>query len=158
MSGGHKSDGFREKAWITDVSEQDEVVDPRRPKAVEAETEFLNHEDIGRVITPEEITEAVKPQKRGWRTRSKDDPARMVGNWGLIFGIDTMAWLMHRSKDTIRRWIRYRDFPALRYPNGEWVTSTGLIDQWLLAQSRVTLKQWQEYRIERGKSIGDIKQ
>ncbi len=49
-----------------------------------------------------------------------------------IVGLDAIGQLFGRTRWTIRRWIDEEGFPAAWLPNGQWCTTTTLIDQWLL--------------------------
>ena len=53
------------------------------------------------------------------------------------------------SASTISRWIKTFDFPAARFPNGPYLSSSGLIDCWLAAM-------WETQRKEREKQIDDL--
>ncbi len=50
----------------------------------------------------------------------------------ILVGLDAIGAAFQRSRWTIRRWIDEEDFPAAWLPNGQWCTTTTLIDQWLL--------------------------
>ncbi len=50
----------------------------------------------------------------------------------ILVGLDAIGAAFHRSRWTIRRWIDEESFPAAWLPNGQWCTTTTLIDQWLL--------------------------
>jgi len=39
-----------------------------------------------------------------------------------------------RSDQTVRKWIKIHGFPAAKAPNGKWMTTHGLIDNWILAR------------------------
>ncbi len=45
-----------------------------------------------------------------------------------------IAKYCNRSTTTISTWIRIHGFPASKLPNGNLVTSTDLIDKWILAR------------------------
>ncbi len=51
---------------------------------------------------------------------------------GPVVGLEAIGRLFGRTRWTIRRWIDEEDFPAAWLPNGQWCTTTTLIDQWLL--------------------------
>jgi len=50
----------------------------------------------------------------------------------VVVGLDSIGRLFGRTRWTIARWIREEDFPAAWLPNGQWCTTTTLIDRWLL--------------------------
>ncbi len=54
----------------------------------------------------------------------------------VIVGLDAIGALFGRTRWTIRRWIEREGFPASRLPDGAWVTTLTLINQWVL--NRVT--------------------
>ena len=49
-----------------------------------------------------------------------------------VVGLDAIGQLFGRTRWTIRRWIDEEDFPAAWLPNGQWCTTTTLIDRWIL--------------------------
>lgn len=51
-----------------------------------------------------------------------------------IKGLVAMAGLFDRHPNTIRNWIKRHDFPAGKLPNGEWITSPPLVDQWIASR------------------------
>lgn len=53
----------------------------------------------------------------------------------LIEGLDNIAAAVNRSDQTVRRWARRHGFPAAKLPGGTWASSTGLIDQWIIARA-----------------------
>lgn len=53
----------------------------------------------------------------------------------LIYGIPAMAKYCGIVPSTMHKWLRRHEFPAGKLPDGAWCTSTGLIDQWLLARN-----------------------
>ncbi len=56
-----------------------------------------------------------------------------------VVGLDAIGQLFGRTRWTIRRWIDEEDFPAAWLPNGQWCTSTTLIDQWLLDRAAASI-------------------
>ena len=52
----------------------------------------------------------------------------------LITGLDEIGIYVGRHRNTVAQWIRVHGFPASRLPNGRYVTSTALIDSWILAR------------------------
>jgi hypothetical protein len=54
----------------------------------------------------------------------------------LIIGLGRIGTAFKRSRFTIARWIRERQFPAARLPSGEWITSLRLIEDWILERNR----------------------
>ncbi len=53
----------------------------------------------------------------------------------IVVGLTPIGRLFGRSRDTIRRWIYFENFPACRLPNNEWATSLSLIDGWLMERA-----------------------
>lgn len=53
----------------------------------------------------------------------------------VLNGLAEIGAVFHRHPRTVRRWIQHENFPAVRLPSGEWVTSYGLIDGWLLGRA-----------------------
>ena len=58
----------------------------------------------------------------------------------LLITVGTMARYMRVSEETIRKWIRRHGFPAGKLPGGCWVSSTALIDLWILARNPLAPK------------------
>ncbi len=55
---------------------------------------------------------------------------------GPIVGLDAIGRLFGRSRQTVSRWIKNEDFPAACLPDGTWITSHSLIDDWLFKRVR----------------------
>ncbi len=55
-------------------------------------------------------------------------------NGPILVGLDSIGVAFQRSRWTIRRWIDNENFPGAWLPDGTWVTTYTLIDQWLLAR------------------------
>jgi hypothetical protein len=53
----------------------------------------------------------------------------------VIIGLEAIAAVFGRCRQTVARWIRTEGFPAARLPSGEWFTTLNLIDQWVLARN-----------------------
>ena len=53
---------------------------------------------------------------------------------GLIAGWTNIAAYFGRSVMTMRRWAKEQGFPVIVMPGGDVMTSTGLIDLWLLSR------------------------
>ena len=53
----------------------------------------------------------------------------------LIFGLEAMGAMFHRSRQTMARWIRTENFPAGQLPNGTYCTSPALINEWLRSRA-----------------------
>ena len=49
----------------------------------------------------------------------------------LIIGLVAISKMFSRHRETISRWVRTEGFPAAKMPNGEYVTSPTLVDEWL---------------------------
>ena len=61
-------------------------------------------------------------------------PTPRSQNGSILVGLDAIGRLFGRSRDTIRRWVYYEDFPACQLPDGSWTTSFSLIDEWLMSR------------------------
>jgi hypothetical protein len=55
----------------------------------------------------------------------------------VLHGLDGIAHYLHVSRRTARRWIDTIGLPAMQTPAGTWITTTRLIDQWILAVSEL---------------------
>ncbi len=66
----------------------------------------------------------------------------------MIFGLRDIGEVLHRSPRTISRWIDEQGLPACKLPNGNWITSTALIDTWIMARGQLWL------RIKREQKLG----
>jgi hypothetical protein len=53
----------------------------------------------------------------------------------LLYGMPKICAYMGCSDTTLRSWVRKHAFPAAKMPNGAWVTSTELIDRWILSRN-----------------------
>ena len=53
----------------------------------------------------------------------------------ILVGLDAIGAAFQRSRWTIKRWILEHAFPAAQLPDGTWVTSYALIDNWLLSRT-----------------------
>ena len=61
-------------------------------------------------------------------------PAQPSPSDHILVGLDAIGAAFQRSRWTIRRWIDTENFPGAWLPDGTWVTTYTLIDQWLLAR------------------------
>jgi hypothetical protein len=62
------------------------------------------------------------------------------GNY-LIVGIDNILKALGiKSNKTFYRWVLKHEFPASKLPNGQWSTTQGLIDVWIIARKRTQEK------------------
>jgi len=52
----------------------------------------------------------------------------------LIQGLSAVTKYTGYSLSTIRRWAKHHAFPIGKLPDGSWITSTELIDRWILAR------------------------
>src|SRR5215208_661221 len=50
----------------------------------------------------------------------------------ILRGLDQIAAYLHVHRRTARRWITDRGLPAMRYPSHAYLTSTALVDLWVL--------------------------
>jgi len=55
----------------------------------------------------------------------------------ILRGLDEIAHYLRVSRRTVCRWIEEIGLPAMQTPAGTWITSTRLIDQWILATNQV---------------------
>lgn len=55
----------------------------------------------------------------------------------IIFGLENIAALFGRAPDTIRRWRTAEGLPLARGPDGVWMTTIGLIEDWIIARNAV---------------------
>lgn len=62
--------------------------------------------------------------------------ARKPGGLRLLIGVRAIAGYCHVSTRTYYTWMRGLDFPASRLPDGRWVTSVSLIDEWVRGLKR----------------------
>ncbi len=49
----------------------------------------------------------------------------------LIVGLVAIGAMFNRHHETISRWVRTEDLPAAQMPNGTYITSPTLVDEWL---------------------------
>lgn len=55
----------------------------------------------------------------------------------FICGLRAIGKFCGMSPSTIRNWIDRQAFPACKMPNGQWGTTAGMIDAWVLARQNV---------------------
>ena len=53
----------------------------------------------------------------------------------LLYGASQICDYMRCSQSTLRSWVKRHAFPAVKMPNGSWVSSTQLIDDWIIGRS-----------------------
>jgi hypothetical protein len=53
----------------------------------------------------------------------------------LLYGATQISDYMGCNPSTLRSWIRNHAFPAAKMPNGAIVSSTELIDRWILSRN-----------------------
>ena len=51
--------------------------------------------------------------------------------------LEAIGEVMGRGPHTISAWIQKHGFPAAKTPKGTWITTSSLIDQWILARREV---------------------
>ena len=51
----------------------------------------------------------------------------------VLSGLDAIGRYLHVSRRTAWRWIQELAVPAMQTPAGTWITTTSLIDLWILA-------------------------
>jgi excisionase family DNA binding protein len=71
----------------------------------------------------------------------------------LLHGLDEIACYLRVSRRTVYRWIEDIGLPAMQTPARTWITSTRLIDQWILALSQL---QWKARQAEKGKARAHV--
>ena len=64
-----------------------------------------------------------------------------------IFGLRDIGKELRRSPRTVSRWIDERGLPACKLPNGNWITSTALIDTWIMARGRIQQRAKREQKL-----------
>ena len=65
----------------------------------------------------------------------------------MIFGLRDIGEVLHRSPRTISRWIDEQGLPACKLPNGNWLTSTALIDTWIMARGQLQQRFKQDQKL-----------
>ena len=55
----------------------------------------------------------------------------------LLLGLEEIAMYLRVKPTTVRRWYRKHALPLAKTPAGVTLTSTELIDQWIMARHRV---------------------
>ncbi len=58
----------------------------------------------------------------------------------LLYGAAAICAYMGFSQSTLRSWIKHQAFPVAKMPDGRWVTSTQLIDNWIVSRNPYILK------------------
>ncbi len=53
----------------------------------------------------------------------------------ILYGAKDICSYMGFSEFTLRAWIKKHSFPVAKMPNGNWLTSTQLIDDWIVARN-----------------------
>ena len=59
----------------------------------------------------------------------------------ILRGLDRIASYLHISRHTACRWMAEHSMPAMKSPAVTYMTSTSLIDLWILARSRLKISQ-----------------
>lgn len=54
------------------------------------------------------------------------------GEGYIVYGAQRIADLCGVSRVTMYKWIKTRGFPAAKAPSGQYMTTKGLIDAWVL--------------------------
>jgi hypothetical protein len=55
----------------------------------------------------------------------------------VLSNLDNIAAYLQVSRRTASRWVHDFGLPAMQTPAGTWITTTRLIDQWILAVAKV---------------------
>jgi len=58
----------------------------------------------------------------------------------LLHGLDEIGGYLRVHRRTAWRWIHEQALPAMQTPAGTWITSTHLIDLWILAANQVQME------------------
>jgi len=53
----------------------------------------------------------------------------------LLYGLPAIGKYVGYTTQTLYRWIRKEAFPAGKLPEGVWMSSTELIDRWLMTRN-----------------------
>lgn len=64
--------------------------------------------------------------------RSNGAPPAMES--GILLGLAEIGAEFNREARTIKRWVETEGFPAAQLPNGEWISTRGLIETWIMAR------------------------
>src|SRR5262245_54677934 len=60
----------------------------------------------------------------------------------ILHGLDEIGQYLRVSSRTAIRWIHSWSLPAMQTPAGTWITSTSLIDLWIITCHSLQRKQW----------------
>jgi hypothetical protein len=55
----------------------------------------------------------------------------------VLTGLDAIGRYLHVSRRTAFRWVHEHCLPAMQTPAGTWITTTSLVDLWIVAASQV---------------------
>lgn len=75
---------------------------------------------------------------------------RVRGDGAILVGINSIAEFFGVHHDTIRRWIRRYGLPAVRMPNGRWMTHRSMLYAWMLNSGQKYLEAWKDQDIKVG--------
>jgi hypothetical protein len=64
----------------------------------------------------------------------------------VLVGLDAIGRYLHVSRRTAWRWIQEYALPAMQTPARTWMTTTSLIDLWIIAESGV---RWEQQKTDR---------
>jgi len=67
-----------------------------------------------------------KKWKPGRRSKDQTSPE-------ILDGIAAIAMYIGKSYSTTARWIKFFDLPAMKQPNGRWMSSKQAITAWIIA-------------------------
>ena len=56
----------------------------------------------------------------------------------VIHGIASIASIVGKHRNTVSNWIKRHGFPAARGPDGVYMTTHTLIDQWILSRAELS--------------------
>lgn len=70
-----------------------------------------------------------KPSSKALAVPFRRDMAAQV-----FLGVRSICSYLHIGPSTFYTWARVYNFPAARTPDGRWMTSTALIDEWMGAR------------------------
>lgn len=55
----------------------------------------------------------------------------------MLYGLREMAQYMRKHPMTVWRWVHREAFPAAKTPDGRLMTTTTLIDNWILSRAQM---------------------
>ena len=71
------------------------------------------------------------------KLKHRNQPANHSFDRTLLWGAQQIAQYCGISIQTVYRWTHQHAFPMCKAPDGAWVTSTALVDQWILVRGQL---------------------